>query len=53
MIHIIRLVSFRPDNWVMYDALHKVPLPKLPTLKSDFEENSNEMPRPIAFNRNA
>lgn len=33
----------------MYDALQKVPLPRLPPLRSDPEENSHEMPRPIVF----
>ncbi|XP_055315835.1 uncharacterized protein LOC129575793 isoform X4 [Sitodiplosis mosellana] len=43
----------RPDNWVMYDAMHKVPLPRMPQITSEYEENSNEMPRPIAIQRNA
>jgi len=38
----------RLDNWVMYDELQKVPLPRLPPLRSDQQENSQEMPRPIA-----
>lgn len=44
---------FRPDNWVIFDALHKVPLPSLPTLKNDYESDSSEMPRPLIFKRNA
>lgn len=37
----------------MYDAMQKVPLPRMPQITSEYEENSNEMPRPIAIQRNA
>lgn len=49
------IYNFRPDNWVLYDAMHKVPLPRMPPITSSEydEQNSNEMPRPIATQRNA
>lgn len=46
-------LHFRPDNWVMYDATHKTPLPRTPIINSEYEENSNEMPRPIIVHRGA
>lgn len=52
LLIILKYHFCRPDDWVMFDAMHKVPLPTLPTLKWDFGENSSEMPRPIIFNRN-
>lgn len=43
----------RPDNWVHYDAMQKVPLPQLPSFKSEYDENSSEMPRPMSYRQNA
>lgn len=46
-------LNFRPDNWVMFDAMQIVPLPRMPQIPSEHNENSNEMPRPITSSRNA
>lgn len=43
----------RPDNWVMFDAMQKTPLPRMPPIPCEHEENSNEMPRPFVSSRNA
>lgn len=42
-------INFRPDNWVMYHAMEKVPLPNLPQLSMHNGSISNEMPRPITL----
>lgn len=43
------IINFRPDNWVMYHAMEKVPLPNLPQLSMHNGSISNEMPRPITL----
>lgn len=41
---------FRPDNWVLFDASEKIPLPDLPQLEMNEHDVSIEMPHPFAKN---